>query len=525
MKSPMRPRGPQPPRSLAHRARASCGTLALIASMALPASGCGGGGGTGTGGGSTSPFHEVALTPADGAQGVATSVKVQVRFSLPVAPASIASDAVRVGVVDSGEVPGVTALVADGTGKVIEFTPTSLLDAGMTHTVLLSPALRSSTGDMLGGSTSFSFRTLGGTGGPPVLPPASALRRATGSLNVGRRNHTATRLANGHVLFCGGYTRGTTISDRAEIFDPTSEAFTQVTAHMRQPRAGHTATRLTDGRVLLAGGWYEVSAGTLNVATTAEIFDPVLGTFTDVGNLGIARADHAALRLPDGRVLATGGSLLAGDQLIDHDSVEVFDPTAGTWSPWPLPMSHTRSTHGLIDLLDGRWLLVGGSDVDLRPETFDTTTGVFTPFSAAIGDHARFGAATARYASGNVAVIGGESFGDVLHFDRTLTYLRNSGSPTSLPRAYGTATLIAPDRVLVAGGLDFSSGSLLLATCDVVVEGGPSGSLTYGTSVRFPTGMVDHTATLLLDGRVLFAGGLNATGGQPELSAAYLFTP
>ena len=371
---------------------------------------------------------------------------------------------------------------------MLEFSPTRLLDAGKTQTVLLSTALRSTTGEALGGLTTFSFRTAGGSGGPPVLPPASALRRTAGDLHVGRRNHTATRLANGHVLLCGGYAQGTFVTDRAEDFDPSSETFTQLTAHMRQPRAGHTATRLADGRVLLAGGWYEVSSGTLNVAQTAEIFDPATGQFSDVGNLGIPRADHAALRLPDGRVLVTGGSLLAGDQLIDHASAEAFDPSLGTWSPWAHAMTHTRSTHGMVDLLDGRWLLAGGSDVDLRPDLFDTTTGLFTPVAAAAADHARFGASMARFSSGNVSVSGGESAGDVLLFDRTFDVLLNSGSPTTLPRAYGTATTIAPDRVLLAGGINFANGSFVLSSCDLVVEGGPSGSSTYATAVRFPTG-------------------------------------
>ena len=43
--------------------------------------------------------------------------------------------------------------------------------------------------------------------------------------------------------------------------------------------------------------------------------------------------------------------------------------------------------------------------------------------------------------------------------------------------------------------------------------------------MRFPTGMVDHTATALGDGTVMFCGGLNQNGGEPELAAAYLYDP
>jgi hypothetical protein len=465
-----------------------------------------------------------AIDPSDGEQAVPTNAHVLVTFSLPLDPASVQAGALRVGAIESGEVAGTVGLVADGTGRTLEFAPSTLLFEDRSHTVLVSEAIRSATGDALGGTTTFTFRT-GAGGGGVVLPPASALRATAGRLNIGRRNHTATRMTDGSVLLCGGFIQGTVVTDRAERFNPSTEAFTSLAGRMSQPRAGHTATRLANGRVLLAGGWYEVSPGTLNTTATAEVYDPATGLFTATGSMTTARTDHAALRLPDGRVLVTGGSRLEGAFLADLATAEAYDPATGRWTAWPSPMTHTRAVHAMVDLLDGRYLLVGGSDADLAPETFDVVTGTFSPFAAAPADHARFGAAVASFASGDVAVVGGEDRGDVLHFDRAATRLLNSGSPTSRPRAYATASRIGPDRVLVAGGLDYGNNSFVLATCDLVVEGGLAGSETYGTSVRFPTGMANHTATVLDDGRVLFAGGLNPNGGEAELDGAYLYTP
>jgi hypothetical protein len=239
----------------------------------------------------------------------------------------------------------------------------------------------------------------------------------------------------------------------------------------------------------------------------------------------VQRADAAAVRLPDGRVLVTGGSRLDGAFLTDLDSAEAYSPATGTWTLWPSAMSHTRAVHAMASLGDGRLLLVGGSDADLRPETLDLATGQFTPFAPAAGDRPRFGAAVALFGDGDAMVCGGESAGDVLHFDRPSTTLRNTGSPTTRPRAYATATPLDGARILVAGGIDWADGSFVLSTCDLVVEGGIGGSQTYATPVRFPTGMASHTATLLGDGRILFAGGLNPVGGAPELNGAYLFTP
>lgn len=513
-------RTPDTPRFPARPLR-SLGTLLLLAGLVAA---CGGGGGGGGGGGDpASPFVVATVSPADGANGVATNVHVLVTFSRPVAPASVTASSVAVGNTENGGIPGTVGLLADGLGTTLEFAPDNSLPASKTWSVVVSAALRSTSGDALGGDRTFIFRT--GTGGGAVLPPASALQPTIGRLQQGRRNHTATLLASGSVLVAGGFVQGTTVTDGAETFAPGTQTFTSLVPRMRHPRAGHTATRLADGRVLLAGGYYEINPGTLNVTPTAEVYDPVGNTFTSVGPMGTPRADHAALRLPDGRVLVTGGSELQGAFLADHASAEVFDPATGQFTAWPVPMSHTRATHAMLDLLDGRWLLVGGSDADLRPETFSTATGLFTPFAAANPDRARYGVAATTFASGSATVVGGEALGEVLYFDRTFTQLLNTGSGTSKPRSYATATAIGPGRVLVAGGIDFSNGSFILPTCDLVVEGGVVGSETYATSVRFPTGMANHTATVLGDGRILYCGGLNPAGGQPEYDGAYLFTP
>lgn len=506
------------------RSRLVVGALGVLA-IAVAVGGCGGGGGGGGGGPPASPFFVSSVSPADGANGVPVASTVTVTLSLPIAPQSVAANAVVVGNVEQGAVPGTTGLASDGSGRTLVFAPNAPFPGSTTWSIVVSTALRSTGGDALGGKTTFIFRTASAGGGGPVIPPPSALRATTGRLGLGRRDHTATLLADGTVLVAGGFVVNATVTDRAERFLPSTETFSTYAARMSHPRAGHTATRLADGRVLLCGGWYEVSSGTLNVTDSAEVFDPATGTFTAVGPMTVPRVDHAALRLPDGRVLVTGGSVLQGSFLADHASVEVFDPATGGFTAWALPMSHSRAAHALVDLLDGRWLLVGGSDVDLRPEVFHVATGTFSPFAAAANDRARFGAAAARFASGNVSVVGGEAAGDVLFFDRALTALRNTGSSTTRPRAYATATRIAADRVLVAGGIDYANGGFVLSTCDLVVEGGPAGSDTYATDLRFPTGMADHTATVLSSGAVLFCGGLNPTGGQPAYDGAYLFTP
>jgi hypothetical protein len=496
--------------------------LRLVAvSSALALAACGGGGGGGGGGDGEPAFRVLSLDPENGATDVGLHQPVEVTFSLPVDVTTLGALPVTVGIIGEGSVPGSTLPVDDGTGTKVRFSPSAAMQPETNYVVFVSSGIRSTAGHALGGVTAFAFRTTGGVD----LPKPSQLRATFGALNVGRRCHTATLLGNGRVLVAGGFEQGTFVSDRAELYNPATETFTALTGRMAQPRAQHTATRLLDGRVLLVGGVYEASSAQLNTTWSAEVFDPATNTFTAVDDLGDPRHDHAALRLPDGRVLVTGGSTYVGGGLLDYDDAEVFDPVTATWSYWPSLMVHSHATHGMVDMGDGRWFLGGGSDVDLRCETFDLTTGTFSPLALAAGDQARFGAAVETFAGGDVAVVGGDLAGSVLHFFRSAGLVVTTGSNTNRPRAYGTATRISDDRILVVGGVDFSAGSFVLATVDLLVRGGAGGSSTYATSVRFPTGMANHTATVLADGRILFCGGLNTSGGSLERKGAYLFTP
>jgi hypothetical protein len=82
------------------------------------------------------------------------------------------------------------------------------------------------------------------------------------------------------------------------------------TGNMTTPRIFHTATLLADGRVLIAGGdMIETRApGAFNTQSSAELYDPLTGTFRATG-LTRPRSGHTATLLPDGRVLIAGGGL------------------------------------------------------------------------------------------------------------------------------------------------------------------------------------------------------------------------
>lgn len=207
-----------------------------------------------------------------------------------------------------------------------------------------------------------------------VYDPATNTWTQTGSMKEMRDRHTATLLADGHVLVVGGDGESTPESDvehsSAELYDPSTGTWFDA-ASMAEPRSDHTATLLTDGRVLVIGG--DSSGG------SAEVYDPSSDSWSSAGSMSEQREDHTATLLDDGRVLVVGGRGADEDQVLA--SVEVFDPATGSWSA-ASAMEENRSDHAAILLDGGRVLIVGGIDEDNHTysstEIYNPSTGSWT---------------------------------------------------------------------------------------------------------------------------------------------------
>jgi hypothetical protein len=203
--------------------------------------------------------------------------------------------------------------------------------------------------------------------GTHLYDPATGKFSSTGSPIERRLFSTATLLKDGRVLIVGGRKDGTTASDEydlktAELYDPASGTFS-ATGSMSMPREGQTATLLPDGRVLVARGSASVDSPGLGSYTSAEIYNPVTGTFSVTGSMATGPQEDTATLLNDGRVLIAGGQVSGQNGGLPNCSAELYDPATGTFSQIGNLRDKAAITSSATLLADGRVLLLG-SEVD-----------------------------------------------------------------------------------------------------------------------------------------------------------------
>jgi hypothetical protein len=195
-----------------------------------------------------------------------------------------------------------------------------------------------------------------------LFDPVSGSFAPTGSMGAPRSLQTATLLKSGRVLVIGGRDSDGTVLATAELFDPTNGSFT-LAGSMGTPRESHTATLLSNGSVLITGG----DNGTVSLAS-AELFDPISGSFTPTGSMYAAREFHTATLRDDGTVLVAGGadfsSVLEGGSragFLAEPTVkaELFNPASGSFTMTD-DMANARARHAAILLPDGEVLVTGG---------------------------------------------------------------------------------------------------------------------------------------------------------------------
>ena len=125
----------------------------------------------------------------------------------------------------------------------------------------------------------------------------------------------------------------------AELYDPVSGTFTS-TGGMSEGRFGHRATLLVDGTVLITG-----------TDNTAELFGPGSGTFSVVGELLTPRCGATATLRNDGTVLVAGGRACSS-HITSRATAELFAPESGGFVTTGSLIT-ARDGHAATLLVDG----------------------------------------------------------------------------------------------------------------------------------------------------------------------------
>jgi hypothetical protein len=351
-----------------------------------------------------------------------------------------------------------------------------------------------------------------------LYDPATGLFSSTTAMNTFRQFHTSTLLPDGRVLVTGGssYTWGPLNSAEIYSLPDTGGAFSP-TGHLSLGRVAFTATRLSDGKVLVFGGYNSL----YGILPLAEVYAPGQGGFSTTV-LGWYFSGHTATLPPSGKVLVAGG--YDGDDYLTM--AQLYDPATGTLGSGG-NMGAARSFHTATVLANGKVLIVGGYDGTYlaSADLYDPATGNFSPTGGMTT--ARAGHTATLLANGKVLIAGGNVSGGwysataELYDPATGTF--STTGPMGTKRAAHTATLLRNDKVLIAGGYG-QVGSGPLHTLDTAEL------YDLATGTFTPTGSMSsareyHTATLLLNGKVLIAGGTVDIYSQPTLASAELYDP
>jgi hypothetical protein len=289
-----------------------------------------------------------------------------------------------------------------------------------------------------------------------------------------------TATATNSTNFAGTVNYTGTMADNCVYLEPNtiwlqSEVVTDPTSHDNTAPTitGQKTTYTTDQTTVVSGGNCTLVWDSTNQTVTKQ------GVFTVGPSLLVPRQNHTATLLLDGRVLIAGGevpttqySVYANNNVIVNAAtaqVELYDPLIGLFKTTG-SMNAARVGHTATLLPNGKVLIAGGNNADLGQSTSTTTI-----VSAELYDPA----------SGTFATTG------------SMISARN----------HHMATLLSNGKVLIAGGDSNGGiyGSIPLPVAELYDPA--TGLFTATGSFNTPGGRGDDPATLLPNGKVLFASG------------------
>lgn len=257
------------------------------------------------------------------------------------------------------------------------------------------------------------------------------------------------------------------------------------------------------------------------------ILTPNFPTFPEfaLGEMPVRRAGHTVTRLPDGRLVFIGGGADGIVASFGQTSIDVYDPCTQTFEKVG-DLLVPRTSHTATLLPDGRILVAGGADAVLgepvsSAEIVDPAAGFVSTMTANSMSQPRALHTASLLPDGRVLIAGGtSSFQSAISivenatasteiFDPT-TSTFSAGPPMNRPRVGHTATTLLDQRVLVAGGYSWTQILFVkvpFITDDAELYTPSSGPGAFGSTIQMTGDRFGHAAALRSDGSVLLFGG------------------
>ena len=359
-----------------------------------------------------------------------------------------------------------------------------------------------------------------------------------------RFGHDATTLDDGRVLVSGGWTgvanNGVIAqfpATSSQIYDAemglwyfTERLWEEQVAEQLDLLMFMSPSRMPDGRVISLA----LTPDEDDVRTALAVFDSETDSWTHLSDIPSSRIFADVVPLNDGRILIVGGvdgtpGSVAADSL---DVVETYDPGIEEWQTLE-PMNEAAVEQALVSLADGRVLAIGGSGSLImrwetaRAEIFDPATNTWTLTGEM--NLSRVSPKAIALTDGRILVTGGQDPHSTTYGDSpdSEIYDPDTGEwtltgPMSTRRMNHTLTLLPDGRVLAAGGEDLQSSEYILYSSTEVFD--PETN-TWSPGPELSQPRSSHSATLMPDGRVLLAGGISQEGEQYPIASTEFITP
>jgi hypothetical protein len=357
---------------------------------------------------------------------------------------------------------------------------------------------------------------------------------------LARQLGTALTYNDGSGLLFGGVNPNdpTDPIQQVERFDPTTGEYE--TLHELEPRIGSAIAPLgetTDAHVVVVGG---LDPSTGQGAEFVEVLDASSTTERQYVNFfepQMARVDLTATALSDGRVIVIGGRVPGG---MPSTLVAEVSVSSGIVNVRPLRALLATARYGhtatrLSDNLGASVLVTGGLDSLGSPVA---AAELFKPLSEAFSPTFNRSMVVPRYRhqavplpDGSVLILGGLTLDmngmptpvdtiEVFTLDAGFVALKDKLPPNAGLLDF-SATVLPDGRVLLAGGR-LVDGGTPVSTAFIASLDPFDASIDIVATDRLGEPRAGHQATVLCDGTVLIAGGTSAQSTYERYNPAAL---